>query len=138
MNAPALHSIERQVARRATTLNQAWSWAHAIRHMTLTRDLGPDRRALCELRWLDCEMTWICEDLEDAGAWPCEVDLPTSDETETAMTLCRQMLERLVRLSVTDCERPAALIDAQARAEACLIALAERPAEPGPLPLAAA
>lgn len=138
MNEPALDSIERHVARRATTLNQAWSWAHAIRHLTLPRGLGPDRRALCELRWLDCEMTWICEDLEDAGAWPGDVDLPTSDETETAMTLCRQMLERLVRLPATDCESPAALIEAQARAQACLIALAEPSAEPGPLRLAAA
>ena len=138
MNAPALRSIERHVARRATTLNQAWSWAHAIRHLTLPRGLGPGQLALCELRWLDHEMTWICEDLEDAGAWPGEVAEHAITDSETAMALCRLMLERIVRLPVTDCECPVALIEAQARAQACLRALAEPSVEPVPLRLDAA
>jgi hypothetical protein len=83
-------------------------------------------------------MIWICDDLEEAGAWACELDVPLVRDPQLTKELCRQILEHVMRLPAVDCDCQAALIEAQVRSKACLIALAEGPAESDPQHLAAA
>lgn len=128
MTTNALHSIECQVSRRATTLNQAWTCAQVIRQLSLKRLPDHQGVALPDLRWLECEMVWICEDLEEAGAWACDLDVPLVLDPLLTKALCRQILEQVLQLPAVDCDCQTALIEAQVRSKACLMALAEEPA----------
>lgn len=80
MHETDITTLEHQASHRATTANQAWAWAKAIEHLAHSINginLAQRARSGSPLAWLECEMAWTCEDLEDAGAWPCDLNLVT-------------------------------------------------------------
>ena len=125
MNAVAFHLIDLQVSRRVTTLNQAWSWADAAGRLVQEQHHNPNLLPPYPLAWLECQMSWICADLQEAAAWSHELELPFVS-TQHVKSLCRQVLDRIVELPTAQCECISALVEAQARARACLIALDEQ------------
>ena len=114
------------VSRRVTTLNQAWSWADAAGRLVQEQHPNPNVLSLYPLAWLECQMSWICADLQEAGAWSRELELPFVSSTQHVKSLCRQVLDRIVELPTAQCECISALVEAQVRARACLIALDEQ------------
>ncbi|MDP2289113.1 MAG: hypothetical protein Q8M73_11190 [Actinomycetota bacterium] len=127
MRTTHLPALECQASRRVTPLNQAWSWASAIR---TTIDTAPTR--LCcwalpqqQLAWLALEMEWACEDLVEAGAWPSDVelDLPSIQSPCQVRQFVESMLRRLEELCSADVEESPVLVETRARARACLLAL---------------
>ena len=125
MNAVAFHLIDLQVSRRVTTLNQAWSWADAAGRLVQEQHLNPNLASPYPLAWLECQMSWICADLQEVGAWSRELELPFVS-SQHVTSLCRQVLDRIVELPTAQCECISALVEAQARARACIIALDEQ------------
>ena len=125
MNAVAFHLIDLQVSRRVTTLNQAWSWADAAGRLVQEQHHNPNLLPPYPLAWLECQMSWICADLQEAGAWSRELELPFVS-CQHVQSLGRQVLDRIVELPTAQCECISALVEAQARARACLIALDEQ------------
>ena len=113
------------VSRRVTTLNQAWSWADAAGRLVQEQHPNPNVLSLYPLAWLECQMSWICADLQEAGAWSRELELPFVSSQHVKL-LCRQVLDRIVELPTAQCECISALVEAQVRARACLIALDEQ------------
>ncbi len=127
MRTTNLHAIECQVSRRVTPLNQAWSWASAIRTTITT---APSTLCCWDLpqqqfAWLALEMEWACEDLVEAGAWPSDVelDLPSIKCPRQVRQLVESMLTHLHSLSSADVEEAPVLAETRARARACLLAL---------------
>ena len=125
MNAVAFHLIDLQVSRRVTTLNQAWSWADAAGRLVQEQHPNPNLASPHPLAWLECQMSWICADLQEAGAWSHELELPFVS-SQHVKSLCRQVLDRIVELPTAQCECISALVEAQARARACLLGLDEQ------------
>ncbi len=121
-------ALEHQASHRATTANQAWAWAKAIEHLAHNindTNLAPRARSGSPLAWLECEMAWTCEDLEDAGAWPCDLNLVSDPDPLVAVRVAARWLNRLTGLAVGDPDVGAAVHEAQARARACLRGLTE-------------
>ena len=138
MRTTVLHAIQCQVTRRVTRLDQAWSWASAIHDMaastpcTVTFPMSHAALGYAPARpleWLVMEMAWICEDLEDAGACPSEVDiqLPCINDPAQAQGLIEAMLERLESTANPQEAEASVLAEAQARARACRLALEVQP-----------
>lgn len=121
-------ALEHQASHRATTANQAWAWAKAIEHLAHNINgttLAHRTRPASPLAWLECEMAWTCEDLEDAGAWPCDLNLVSDPDPLVAVRVAARWLNRLTGLAAVDPDVDAAVHEAQARARACLRGLAE-------------
>ena len=121
-------ALEHQASHRATTANQAWAWAKAIEHLAQSINgvtLAQRARSGSPLAWLECEMAWTCEDLEDAGAWPCDLNLVSDPDPLVAVRVAARWLNRLTGLAAVDPDVDAAVHDAQARARACLRGLTE-------------
>ena len=137
-HAVALRALECQVARRVSPLSQAWAWAVIIETLTAppvrtttartghhartrTRTRARTRRTLA---WLHHQMQWAREDLEEAGAWPIGLAIEVDLTSDGIVEFCLPLLRRLA--DVPDCEPDgrAAILEAQARARACLRALA--------------
>ena len=121
-------ALEQQASHRATAANQAWAWARAIEH--LAHNINRTHRAhraspASPLAWLECEMAWTCEDLEDAGAWPCDLNLVSDPDPLVAVRVATRWLHRLTGLAAVDPDVDAAVHEAQARARACLRGLTE-------------
>lgn len=124
MHTDAITALERQASHRATPANQAWAWAKAIEHLARDARHAGQVRHGSPLAWLECQMTWICEDLEDAGAWPCDLNLVSHPEPWIAEDLAAHWLARLADVTAVDPWTDQAVGEAQARAQACLVALA--------------
>ncbi len=128
-----LQELVRVVSRRSTSLNQAWAWADIIRLLTEDFPLVNSPRAFPEYLWLHDEMTWVCEDLVEAGAWPVEcpleVDLTCGDNVEWIPALLRQ----LEAVTIIGREGRTTLVEVKTRAHACLSALQVSTSGPAPL-----
>lgn len=121
-------TLEHQASHRATTANQAWAWAKAIEHLAHSingTNLAQRVRSGSPLAWLECEMAWTCEDLEDAGAWPCDLNLVSDPDPLVAVRVAARWLTRLTGLNAADPNVDAAVAEAQARARVCLRGLTE-------------
>lgn len=123
MHHDAITTLERQASHRATSANQAWAWAKAIEHLARDARHAGQVRHGSPLAWLECQMTWICEDLEDAGAWPCDLNLVSDPGPWIAEDLAAHWLARLVDVTAVEPWANTAVGEAQARAQVCLVAL---------------
>lgn len=118
-------AVERQASRRATAINQAWAWAKAIEHLAHCAQRNVRGHRGTALAWLECEMAWTCEDLEDAGAWPCDLNLVSDPDPQVSLALATTWLTRLADVTVVESDGSVAVGEAQARARACLIGLTD-------------
>ena len=115
--------LARQVSRRVSTLNQAWAWACAIRQVTEPCWFIHCPTFRRTLSWLHHEMTWACEDLEEAGAWPIDIDINIEFDSGTVLQDLIPLLEALAAVSAFEGDGVGAIIEVKARATACLRAL---------------
>lgn len=123
----SLLALSDQVYRRPWMVDQMWSWAFAARVAALQPLLASPLDSVCCFDWIEREMAWACEDLEDAGATPIDLDLPTPD-TGDALHLVTVLLTQVAGFEINDIDDLAdaqACRDAARRAEVCLAALAE-------------
>lgn len=120
-----LRDLEVVVCRRPRAVDRVWSWAFAARMAALEPLLSCPGAPACCFDWIEREMAWACEDLEDAGAWPRDLDLPAAPVGE-GIDLVVLLLARLAACDADDMEdggQRGAVTDAAARARACLAAL---------------
>lgn len=130
----SLLALNDQVYRRPRMVDQMWSWAFAARVAALQPLLAAPLDSVCCFDWIEREMAWACEDLEDAGATPIDLDLPTPD-TDDTLRLVTALLAQVAEFEINDIDDLAdaqACRDAARRAQVCLAALADvsRPSVP--------
>jgi len=118
-------ALNDQISRRLLPVDQLWSWAFAARVAALQPLLATPLDSVCCFDWIEREMAWACEDLEDAGAIPIDLDLPTID-INGVLHLVTELLTRVAGFEITDIDDLAyaqACRDAVCRAQVCLTAL---------------
>lgn len=130
----SLLALNDQISRRPSLVDQMWSWAFAARVAALQPLLAAPLNSVCCFDWIEREMAWACEDLEDAGAMPIDLDLPTADIGDT-LHLVTELLTQVARFEINDMDDLAdtqACRDEARRAQVCLAALtdATRPSAP--------
>lgn len=118
-----LQALEAQVYRRVSPLNQAWAWAKAVHLITESTLLARSPAAYCDLTWLHEEMGWICEDLEEAGAWPIEVPIEVELTSERLVEVLLPLLRRLEAVPTDERAGRGVLLEVRARARACRIGM---------------
>lgn len=118
-----LQALEAQVHRRVSPLNQAWAWARAIHAITEPTLLSRPPGACRDLTWLHEEMGWICEDLEEAGAWPIEVPIEVELTSDRFVEVLLPLLQRLEAVSTDERDDRGVLLEVRARARACRIGM---------------
>ena len=118
-----LQSLEAQVYRRVSPLNRAWAWAKAIHAITEPTPHSRPPGACRDLTWLHEEMGWICEDLEEAGAWPIEVPVEVEIATERFVEVLLSLLRRLEAVRTDERDGRGVLLEVRARARACRIGM---------------
>lgn len=127
-------ALNDQISRRPWLVDQMWSWAFATRVAALQPLLAAPLNSVCCFDWIEREMAWACEDLEDAGAMPIDFDLPTSGIND-ALHLVTELLTQVAGFEINDMDDLAdaqACRDAARRAQVCLAALTDvtRPSVP--------
>lgn len=129
----SLLPLNDQVYRRPWPVDQMWSWAFAARVAALQPLLAAPLNSVCCFDWIEREMAWACEDLEDAGATPISLDLPIvfdlpTADADDALHLVTELLTQVAGFEINDIDDLAdaqACQDAARRAQVCLAALAE-------------
>ena len=118
-----LQTLAAQVYHRVSPLNQAWAWAKAIQAITESTLLSRPPDVWRDLTWLHEEMGWICEDLEEAGAWPIEVPIEVELTTERLIEVLLPLLRRLEAVPTDERDGREVLLEVRARARACRIGM---------------
>lgn len=122
-----LLALNSQISQRPETANRMWSWTYATQVVAARALLADPQDVVPCLDWIEREMAWACEDLEDAGVTPIDLELP-QPTSDNAFQLVAAILELVAGFEIVDIDDRTlvrACQDAALRAQLSLVALAE-------------
>ena len=124
-----LSPLKSQIAQRPGIADQMWSWTHTTQLVASKALHAAASDSPYGLDWIEAQMAWAVEDLEDAGAQPIDFQPhhPKIDDDFQLLTALRTHVASMRVVDIDDCGLAQACQDAARRAQLCLAAMAEIP-----------
>ncbi|MDP2322841.1 MAG: hypothetical protein Q8N51_02300 [Gammaproteobacteria bacterium] len=123
-----LSALKHQIAQRPGIADQMWSWTHTTQLVATKALHAAASDSPYGLDWIEAQMAWAVEDLDDAGGQPIDFQ-PRIPESDDDLQLVTALLSHVASLEVVDIDDRClaqACQDAVLRAQLCLLALSDR------------